>query len=78
MGGVERNPGSAKTIEDLDIKLNKITEILASQARETKTRVENFDTKLSGLKTEVETMKQEIHKLKEKLQDLDGWIEVTV
>ena len=70
MGGVERNPGPAKTIEDLDIKLNKITEIVASHASKTETRLENFDTKWSGLKKEVETMKQDIHKL----QDL-GWVE---
>ena len=45
MGGVELNSGPAKTIEDLDIKLNKITEILSSHASETKTRLDDFDTK---------------------------------
>ena len=50
MGGVELNPGPAKTIEDLDIKLNKITGILWSHASETKTRLDDFDTKWTGLK----------------------------
>ena len=44
MGGIERNPGPVKTIEDLDVKLNKITEILSNHANETKKRLEDFDT----------------------------------
>ena len=70
MVGVERNPGPAKTIEDLDIKVNRIMEILSSHASETKTRLDDFNTKWTGLKKEVETMKQNIHKLKENLYEL--------
>ena len=50
MGGVERNPGPVKTIEDLDVKLNNITEILSNHANETKKRLENYGTKCTGLK----------------------------
>ena len=44
MGGIERNPGPVKTVEDLDVKLNKITEILSNHANETKKLLEDFDT----------------------------------
>ena len=74
LGGVELNPGPAKSIEDLHTKLNKITEILSIHAKETKTQLEDFDTKWTVLKKEVETMKQDIHKLKESIHDL-GWMD---
>ena len=50
MGGVERNPGPVKKIEDLDVKLNEIAEMLSNHANETKKKLEDFDIKWSGLK----------------------------
>ena len=50
IGGIESNPGPVKTIDDLDVKLNRITEILSNHDDETKKRLEDFDSKWASLK----------------------------